>query len=212
MLSLAFSALAQTTDEEREKIELSYAFGILVAYDLMDMAIDFDYDAFILGFRQYMENEDTEIDIYEAMEIISAIFEVRQERIAEENLAIGLAFLEENSRRPGVIVTPSGLQYELISEGHGEMPNIADHVLVHYVGTNVHGEIFDSTHEYGEPLELPLYRVIPGWSEGLRLMREGERAILYIPADLAYGPTGYGGYIAPNAVLIFDVELLSIVQ
>ena len=199
------------TMDEAEKAEFSYAFGILIGLDLMEMGIEFDYDAFILGFRQAMEDEETRYTINEAVEIIGAIMDQRQTQIAEYNLGVGEAFLAENMARPEVTVTASGLQYEVVFEGSGERPNIADSVLVHYIGTTLEGEIFDSTYEFGEPVEIPLFRVIPGWSEGLRLMREGERAMLYIPPDLAYGSNGAGGLIGPNAVLIFDVELLSII-
>jgi FKBP-type peptidyl-prolyl cis-trans isomerase len=92
------------------------------------------------------------------------------------------------------------------------MPNIADTVLVHYQGADIYGNIFDSTYNLGEPMEIPLDRVIPGWSEGLRMMHEGSKARLYIPSDLAYGERGAGGIIAPYAVLVFDVELIAIIR
>ena len=208
ILFVAFCAYGM---DEAEKAEFSYAFGILIGTDLVDMGIEFDYDAFIQGFREVMENEESRYSVNEAIEIISAVFDTLQSEIADYNLSAGEAFLAENMTRPEVSVTPSGLQYEIISEGSGERPGIADTVLVHYEGTTIDGDVFDSTYEFGEPIEMPLFRVIPGWSEGLRLMKEGGRAKLYIPPDLAYGSYGAGGLIGPNTVLIFDVELLSIV-
>jgi FKBP-type peptidyl-prolyl cis-trans isomerase FklB len=148
----------------------------------------------------------------EAIEKIEAAFAAAQAEIGERNRDVGEAFLAENGKRPEVIVTPSGLQYELVSEGAGEMPGPADVVLVHYRGATIRGEVFDSTWENGQPIEIPLNRVIPGWAEGLRMMREGGKAKLYIPPNLAYGERGAGGLIGPNSVLVFDVELLSIVE
>ena len=210
-LILLIALSSAYTMDEAEKEEFSYAFGVLIGMDLLQMGMEFDYDAFIRGFRQAMEEEETGLTADEAVEIIGAIMDARQAQIADYNLSVGEAFLAENMERPEVTVTTSGLQYEVLSEGSGERPNIADSVLVHYTGTTIDGIVFDTTYEDGEPIEVPLFRVIPGWSEGLRLMREGERARLYIPPDLAYGSYGAGGPIGPNAVLIFDVELLSVI-
>ena len=211
LILILFAALCAYGMDDAEKTNFSYAFGVLIGLDLAEMGMEFDYDAFVQGFREVMENEETRYTLNEAIEVIGAVFDARQTEMAEYNLTVGEAFLAENMTRPEVTVTSSGLQYEVISEGNGERPNIADSVLVHYIGTTLDGDIFDSTYEFGEPVEMPLFRVIPGWSEGLRLMREGERAMLYIPPDLAYGSHGAGGLIGPNSVLIFDVELLSIV-
>ena len=191
--------------------EVSYAFGMLIASDLMDSGLKFDYDAFIQGFRALMENEETRYTLGEAVEKIKAAYEAAQAEIAEQNTILGKAFLSENSKRPGVSVTPSGLQYEVISEGRGEHPGPEDFVLVHYRGTTIDGNEFDSTYEGGRPVEIPLDRVIPGWSEGLRLMKEGEKAKLFIPPGLAYGASG-AGEIGPNSVIIFEVELLAILR
>ena len=211
--SVVFAAaggIAEEAGRGNARSDMSYAFGMVLADDLIDMGLEFNYNAFTRGFRDVMEKRSTFYSMEEAMDIIEAAFVAAQTEINERNLAEGMAFLAENSRKPGVIVTPSGLQFELISEGSGETPSLADTVLVHYQGANIRGTIFDSTYEYGEPLEIPLDRVIPGWSEGLRMMRVGSRARLFIPSDLAYGERGAGGVIAPNAVVVFDVELLEI--
>ena len=199
--------------------KISYSFGMVVASDLVDAGLQFDYEAFMQGFRATMENEKTDYTMDEALEAVEATFQLVQENYyeslrvqGEKNLAEGMAFLEENRQRTGVEVTPSGLQFELISEGSGEMPGPGDTVLAHYSGATIDGEVFDSSYERGEPLEVPLYRVIPGWSEGLRMMREGGKAKLYIPPDLAYGEDGARGFIGPNTVLIFEVELISILR
>jgi FKBP-type peptidyl-prolyl cis-trans isomerase len=198
----------------KEKADMSYAFGMLIASDLADTGIQFDYDAFISGFRDTMENVQLQLSFDEAMRLINdAIIAAEREyrENIERNLAQGIAFLEENSKRPEVIITPSGLQYEVIIEGEGDIPGPSDIVLVHYHGTTIDGTVFDSTYDDGWPIEVPLDRVILGWAEGLRLMREGGRSKFYIPPNLAYGDRGGGG-IGPNAVLVFDVELLTIIR
>jgi FKBP-type peptidyl-prolyl cis-trans isomerase len=110
------------------------------------------------------------------------------------------------------MVTPSGLQYEILSEGTGEKPGPGDNVLVHYRGETLSGVVFDSSYERGEPLSVPLDMVIAGWSEGLRLTREGSSVRLYIPSDLAYGEKGVGRDIGPNELIIFDVDLITIIK
>lgn len=213
--AVAFSAaagIAEQAERGNEKADLSYAFGMLVALDLEDAGFQFNYDAFIRGFREVMENQRTRFTIDEAIDIVQAAFEAAHDAAARANLLEGEAFLAQNRLRPGVIVTPSGLQYEVIEEGTGATPGPSDIVLVHYQGSMIDGTIFDTTYGFGEPVQIPLDRVIPGWSEGLRLMREGGRARLYIPSHLAYGERGAGGIIGPNTVLIFDVELVSIMQ
>ena len=204
------SGMAEEADSSDK--EVSYAFGMLIATDLMDTGLRFDYDSFMQGFREIMEKEETRYTMPEAIEMINLAFEAAQAEMGERNRIQGAAFLAENSKRPEVTVTPSGLQYEVISEGQGEHPGPADFVLVHYRGTTIDGEEFDTTHESGRPVEIPLDRVIPGWSEGLRMMKEGGKAKLYIPPDLAYGNGGGGSSIGPGSVLIFDVELLAILR
>jgi len=204
--------IAEKARKGNEMSDISYAFGMLVAEDLRDTGLEFNYNSFSLGFREAMEGEETRFTLNEAIDRIETAFSAFQAEKSRQNLEEGKAFLAENEKRPEVTVTPSGLQVEIISEGDGEMPGPADTVLVHYRGTIIDGTVFDSSYDFGEPLEIPLYRVIPGWSEGLRMMKEGSKARLYIPPNLAYGENGAGGLIGPNATLIFDVELLSIVR
>jgi FKBP-type peptidyl-prolyl cis-trans isomerase FklB len=133
----------------------------------------------------------------------------QQSELAQKNLEAGQTFLAENAEREGVETTESGLQYEILEEGEGESPTAEDQVKVHYTGELISGEVFDSSRERGEPVTFGLNQVIPGWTEGLQLMKEGGRAKLYIPADLAYGPGG-NQRIGPNETLVFDVELLDV--
>ena len=129
---------------------------------------------------------------------------------ADSNRAAGEAFLAENAQRESVVTLPSGLQYEVIEEGDGATPGHRSTVVVHYSGTLIDGTPFDSSLQRGEPARFPVNRVIPGWTEALRLMRVGDKWRLFIPADLAYGDRGVGPVIAPGSTLIFEVELLEV--
>ena len=120
------------------------------------------------------------------------------------------SFLVENSKKPGVVTTASGLQYKVIKQGEGARPTADSKVTVHYKGMLLDKTVFDSSYERGEPATFPLNAVIKGWTEGLQLMREGGHFIFYIPAELAYGKKGAGSVIPPNSTLIFEVELLNV--
>ncbi len=134
-----------------------------------------------------------------------------QNTIAEKNKKDGMAFLAENKKKKGVKVLASGLQYKIITAGKGKVPKITDQVTVHYKGSLIDGTEFDSSYKRGQPAVFPVNRVIKGWVQALQLMKEGSKWQLVIPADLAYGERGTpGGPIGPNAVLIFEVELLSV--
>ena len=122
----------------------------------------------------------------------------------------GEKFLAENKTKEGVITTASGLQYKVLTEGSGKSPTATDTVVCHYRGTLLDGTEFDSSYKRGEPAEFPLNRVIPGWTEGVQLMKEGAKYQFFIPSNLAYGPRGAGGVIGPDATLIFEVELIKI--
>ena len=131
--------------------------------------------------------------------------------MAQSPLEKGEKFLAENKSKEGVKTTASGLQYKITKEGTGKSPAATDRVLVHYEGKLLDGTVFDSSIKRGEPIAFPLNRVIPGWTEGLQLIKEGGKAILYIPSKLAYGASGTpGGPIGPNETLIFEVELIKI--
>jgi len=138
------------------------------------------------------------------------MFSMAKATTPEENKAAGAAFLAENAKKANVVTTASGLQYEILTAGTGASPSATDNVTVHYKGTTIDGEEFDSSYSRGEPATFPLNRVIAGWTEGLQLMKEGAKYRFYIPSELAYGAQGAGRAIGPNAALIFDVELIKI--
>ncbi|MCM1520576.1 MAG: FKBP-type peptidyl-prolyl cis-trans isomerase [Lachnoclostridium sp.] len=140
----------------------------------------------------------------------------KQEAAAAEMAAIneksGKEFLENNGQRTEVFTTPSGLQYEVLTQGEGPKPAASDRVEVHYTGKLIDGTVFDSSVDRGVPATFGVTQVIPGWVEALQLMNEGSKWRLFIPSNLAYGPQGAGGVIGPNATLIFDVELLKVIK
>jgi FKBP-type peptidyl-prolyl cis-trans isomerase FklB len=143
--------------------------------------------------------------------IISYMQTAKSSKAAGEK-KLGQAFLDSNKTQTGVVTLPSGLQYKIIKEGTGAKPGPTDKVKVHYEGKLTNGKIFDSSIERGEPIELNVNGVIPGWTEALQLMPVGSKWKLFIPSDLGYGDNGAGADIKPGATLIFDVELLDIVK
>jgi FKBP-type peptidyl-prolyl cis-trans isomerase len=191
--------------------DISYAFGMVIGSDLKQTGLNFDYEIFSRGLRDAMDGRETRFSMEDAIRLMQAAYMTAMAEQAETNRQEEMAFLEENGRQKGVTVTGSGLRYEVINEGNGQKPLQNDTVRVHYEGSFIDGTVFDSSYSRGEPAEFPLNQVIPGWSEGLRLMNVGGVYRLYIPSSLAYGAEGSGA-IPPYAVLIFEVELLAIVD
>lgn len=140
---------------------------------------------------------------------IEAAAQAQRDSMAADARSAGLAYLAQNAEKPGVTVTGSGLQIEMLVEGEGEAPNATDTVVVHYEGSLIDGTVFDSSIARGTPAEFGLNQVIRGWTEGLQLIKPGGKARLTIPSELGYGPGGVGN-IPPNAVLVFEVELLEV--
>ncbi len=138
------------------------------------------------------------------------MFSIANATSPAENKAAGEAFLAENAKKDNIVTTKSGLQYEVLTAGSGKSPAATDNVTVHYKGTTIDGDVFDSSYDRGAPATFPLNRVIAGWTEGLQLMQEGAKYRLYIPSNLAYGERGAGRMIGPNSALIFDVELVKV--
>ena len=145
-----------------------------------------------------------------AQACIQAYVQGIQSKKNEASVSAGKKFLEENSKKPGVITLPSGLQYTVIKEGTGPKPGLEDKVTTHYHGTLVNGKVFDSSVDRGQPVSFAVNGVIPGWTEALQLMPEGSKWKLFIPSNLAYGERGAGGDIGPNETLIFKIHLISV--
>lgn len=208
------------TDLSTKTDSLSYSFGYLQGSNLAAEGIyDIDFENYIAGLVKGLDEEEAEIDNMAMQTLIQTFFQDLQtqqmERRASEadtHIQQGRAFLEENLQNSDVHETDSGLQYRVLEEGDGDVrPSASDEVTVHYRGTLLNDEEFDSSYERGQPATFPLNRVIPGWTEGVQLMTEGSRYQFFIPADLAYGnDPPPGSIIPPGAVLIFEVELLEI--
>ena len=152
----------------------------------------------------------TEEELQAAYEQFQKEMQQKQVDSAKQAQTSSDTFLTENAKKAGIKTTASGLQYLVTKEGTGKQPAATSIVKVHYTGKLVDGTVFDSSVERGEPIEFPLNQVIPGWTEGLQLMKEGGKATLYIPSKLGYGEQGVPGTIPPHSTLIFDVELIEV--
>jgi FKBP-type peptidyl-prolyl cis-trans isomerase FklB len=218
-LALVFgpSLAAEASDLEDETQKLSYSIGYQVGGDFKRQGLEIDPDLVVRGVldahsgsEPLMTAEEMRQTLTELRQRAVAAAKQQREEQAAKNLAAGEAFLAENAGKEGVKTLPSGLQYQVLSEGEGDPPGATDTVTVHYRGTLIDGSEFDSSYGRGEPATFPLDRVIPGWTEGLQLMRPGAKYRLFVPAELGYGERGSGRNIGPNSTLIFEVELLSV--
>jgi FKBP-type peptidyl-prolyl cis-trans isomerase len=199
-----------------EAQKLGYIIGMDIGESLKQQGSEIDLDALFDAVRTTYEGQPPALTPEEAATIREAFIAKRRSEAeaemgaaAAKNAAEGDAFLLANRAKEGVIVTDSGLQYSVVDMGTGPKPAATDKVRVHYRGTLLNGEEFDSSYARGEPISFELNKVIPGWTEGVQLMPVGSKFMFYIPSDLAYGPAG-GGPIGPNSTLIFQVELLAI--
>jgi FKBP-type peptidyl-prolyl cis-trans isomerase FklB len=216
-LFLAVQVYGEEISLKEKKDKVSYAIGLDVGNAMKKQSIDIDTDIFVKGLKDALSGGKklmTDDEIRETMTAFSREMADKQKetmkKVAEKNKQEGDAFLAENKKKEGVKTLPSGLQYKVITEGTGKTPQAADTVTVNYRGTLMDGTEFDSSFKRGQPASFPVNGVIKGWTEALQLMKEGAKWQLFIPTDLAYGDKGAGGTIGPNAVLIFDVELISI--
>ena len=198
-----------TTEEQA-----SYGIGMQMGQQITTAFPGVSIAAAMEGLEDAISNKPPQVSIDD----INAAFQVVQEKLrsdqaanAEQHASEGTAFLEQNAIRDDVIVTETGLQYEVITEGDGEKPNASSKVRTHYRGTLINGTEFDSSYSRNEPTEFPVNGVIPGWTEALQLMNVGSKWKLYIPYQLAYGKQGAGGSIGPYQALVFELELLAII-
>ena len=216
------------TDKE---LKLSYCLGLNFAMQLRQLPVDLDTEDFMKGFLDMMDDKKPAVTQEEFTKAMTAL----QERIraaeehdgcdcgcdhcggdhdchshGAEHKKAGDEYRAENAKKDGVVVTPSGLQIEMLKEGTGKSPKATDKVRVHYTGKLIDGSVFDSSVQRGEPAEFPLNGVIAGWTEGLQHLKEGGKAILTIAPELGYGAHGAGNVIPPHATLVFEVELLKV--
>lgn len=207
-------------NENKSLDRISYALGLSMGNNFRASGItEINVQDFADGVAAVFYGSAPKMSYDEAKAEIQAYFtemEKKQRAAAEElgtaNAAAGEAFLAENGKRVEVKTTPSGLQYEVLTEGDGPRPEANDQVEVHYTGKLIDGTVFDSSVDRGMPATFGVTQVIPGWVEALQLMKAGSKWRLFIPSNLAYGPNGApGSPIGPNATLIFDVELLKVI-
>jgi FKBP-type peptidyl-prolyl cis-trans isomerase FklB len=200
-----------------QKEKVSYIIGTIVAKDMQNQGYDLNTDLFMKGYRDALSGAKPPISDQDAQEAMNAFKtemtakkEAAMKKAAEENKKQEEAFLAENKKKEGVHTLESGLQYKVLKEGTGAKPTVYDNVTAHYRGTLIDGTEFDSSYKRNQPATFSVNGVIPGWAEALPMMKTGSKWQLFIPSKLAYGAGGAGGVVPPNAMLIFEVELLSV--
>jgi FKBP-type peptidyl-prolyl cis-trans isomerase FklB len=198
--------------------KLSYGLGLGIGQQLAQMNIEgLNIDDFAAAIRDVLSGSELKVDHREAQRIVQDYFQKQEQKLNAEReekgkqaKLAGERFLAENARKEGVVVTKSGLQYEVLQEGKGKSPKATDTVRCHYEGRLLDDTVFDSSYKRGEPADFGLNQVIPGWTEGVQLMKEGAKFRFTIPYLLAYGEQGAGASIPPFSTLIFDVELIKV--
>jgi FKBP-type peptidyl-prolyl cis-trans isomerase len=217
ILLYPLSACAGEAKLDTEKKKASYSFGVDFAKQLEKQKVNLNVDALIRGIRDVSAGKELAMQETEMTEVktsfqenLRAQFMQAQKETGEKNLKDGKAFLEANAKKEGVITTESGLQYKIITPGKGAIPKLEDTVATHYKGTVIDGTEFDSSYTRKAPATFPVSGVIKGWTEALQLMKVGAKWQLFIPPELAYGPTARSEVIQANATLLFELELLEI--
>lgn len=217
LCSTSYAATISNRSPQQE--QLGYSYGYLMGRSNAEVLKDINMNAFVEGIKQGASGKTASLTEEEMAKVLTQYkqrndaeqFE-KLKRIATENTAKEKTFLENNAKKSGVTQTASGLQYQVLSAGNGKTPNANSKVLVNYEGRLLDGTVFDSSIARNQPVEFKVSQVIPGWTEGLQRMKEGAKYRFFIPAKLAYGEIGSGDAIQPNSTLIFDVELLKIVE
>lgn len=206
-------AAAKTAVKLTSTDSLSYAIGVQVAEYYKSQGVEKINGDYVKQAFNDVYNNKTLIISEEAcnMNIQQKLQEFMSKKISGDKEA-GTKFLEANKKRAGVITLPSGLQYEIITKGTGPIPKSTDTVKANYIGSLINGEEFDNSYKRGEPITIPVTGVIRGWVEALEIMPVGSKWKLFIPSDLGYGDRGAGGVIPGGAALVFEMELLEIVN
>ena len=201
--------------KDKESYSLGYQFG----QSLKAQGVDIDLDIYAAGIRDYlggkeprMSQEEIRATVANLRQRVAGVQQKALKEQADKNYRDGEDFLIDNARKEGVKSLPSGLQYKVLRAGTGRAPKATDTVTVHYRGTLINGSEFDSSIGRGQPQTFKVDGVIPGWTEALQLMKEGDKWQIFVPANLAYGEKGAPPRIPPNSTLIFEVELISVPQ
>ena len=191
--------------------KFSYAIGLGIGQNLLSMgAQGINVEDFAQAIADVLNRNELAMSHNEAREIVNKYFMELEEKMNAENIEKGKAFLAENAKKEGIVTLPSGLQYEVITEGNGKKPSSTDRVKCHYEGTLIDGTLFDSSIKRGQPAVFGVNQVIKGWVEALQLMSEGSKWRLFIPSELGYGAQQAGEMIPPHSTLIFEVELIEV--
>ena len=191
--------------------KLSYALGLGIGRQLSQMgAAEIVAEDFAQAIKDVLAGAELKVSDGEAQTVVNKFFEEKQNAQAKSAKAEGENFLAENAKKDGVVMLPSGLQYQVLKEGTGKQPKATDQVECHYEGTLINGQVFDSSYQRGHTATFGLNQVIAGWTEGVQLMKEGAKYRFFIPYNLAYGERGAGQSIPPYAALVFDVELVAV--
>lgn len=206
MLLTSHAMAEEKMELKTQKDRLGYAIGLNLGKSLKKNAADVDPNVVMQGLKDGFTGGKELMTEEQIKETFAAFQKEHNEKTKKE----GESFLAANKKKSGVITRASGLQYKIIKKGSGKTPKATDSVTVNYRGTLIDGTEFDSSYKRGQPATFQVDRVIPGWTEALQLMKEGDKWQLFIPSDLAYGARGAGEVIGPNAVLIFEVELISV--
>ncbi len=204
---------------DSHQAQVSYIIGRDLARNFAQQGLELDVDTLAGALKEGLQGLPSRL----TQEEMQAAMQQLQEQVGgaddddsqdsnpmNNNKAEGETFLADNAKKPGVTTLPSGLQYEVLTEGSGKKPGLGSSVTTHYHGTLINGTVFDSSYQRGQPATFPVNGVIAGWTEALQLMGEGSKYRLYIPSDLAYGKRGAGRDIPGDTALIFDVELLKV--
>jgi len=199
--------------------DASYALGLLNGSSLRNgvekEGLALEIDEFLKGMKDGISGNNPRFDLQRAEEMFEEAYTALKNKRNETAMQEEISFLAENSKKPGIIVTESGLQYEVIAEGAGPKPTETDRVRIHFDARLLNGNVFDSSYDRGEPQVNRVNQAFPGWAEGMMLMSAGSKYKLYIPSALAFGDQGYNDpwgqmFVPPYAVLIFEIELLEI--